>query len=254
LSGVGVDAGPYDLAPEGGDGRVGALCLHGLTGTPYEVRPVARALAARGIRARGPALPGHDTSPEELRRVKHGEWLSAARSEVAKLRAEHETVFLVGVSMGGAVSLTLASEGLVDGLAVIGTPLRLRPAGLVLLVPLAKHFHRYLPKREGSDIQDPVARARHPGYRKMPLASIHELMRLQAHLRGRLHRITVPILVAHGVHDRTARPRDAHRIAGEVSSDARRLRFLERSGHVVPVDHDGASLSAEIADFFRALA
>ena len=32
-----VDASPYDLAPQGGDGRAGALCLHGLTGTPYEI-------------------------------------------------------------------------------------------------------------------------------------------------------------------------------------------------------------------------
>ena len=75
-----VDASAYDLAPEGGDGRVGALCLHGLTGTPYEVRPIAEALAARGIHARGPVLPGHDTGPEELARVPFTAWIEAAIS------------------------------------------------------------------------------------------------------------------------------------------------------------------------------
>jgi hypothetical protein len=51
---VPVDAAPFDL----GDGRDAALCLHGLTGTPYEIRPIGEALAAAGVRAIGPLLPG----------------------------------------------------------------------------------------------------------------------------------------------------------------------------------------------------
>ena len=247
-----VDVGPFDLRPRVGDGRAAVLCLHGLTGTPYEIRPVARVLAERGFRARGPVLPGHDSTPEALARVPHAAWLDAARSELEKLRGEHERVFAVGLSMGGLVTLALAEEDRADGIAVIGTPLWLRPRPLVALIPWVKHVHRHLPKREGSDIQCPEARARHPGYSKMPLASVHELMRLQRVVRPRLGRITAPILVAHGAYDRTARPSDAHWIAGEVSSDLRRLLFLERSGHVVPVDFDGPRLARAIADFFEA--
>jgi carboxylesterase len=152
--------------------------------------------------------------------------------------------------MGGVVSLQLAIEGLADALAVIGTPLRLRPAWLVALVPIVMHVHRYLPKREGSDIQHPEARKRHPGYKKMPLRSVHELTKMQRKVEHELHRITAPILVAHGAFDGTARLSDAHRIAAEVSSDDRRLLVLERSGHVVPVDHDGPRLAESISDFF----
>ena len=248
-----VDERPFDLAPAAGDGRAAALCLHGLTGTPYEVRSVAEALAAHGIRARGPALPGHGSTPEELAGVSHSDWLAAARSEVARLRVQHERVYVVGLSMGGVVSLRLGIEGLADALAVIGTPLRLRPAPLVGLIPLVMHIHRYLPKREGSDIQHPEARARHPGYEKMPLRSVNELIKMQRRVRHELGRITAPILIAHGVFDRTARLSDAHRIAAEVSSDQRRLLVLERSGHVVPVDHDGPLLAEAIAGFFGGL-
>ena len=244
-----VDARAFDLLPEGGSGRAAALCLHGLTGTPYEVRPIAEALVARGIRARGPAQPGHTTTPEDLSRVPYAAWLDAARSEIAKLRVEHEHVYLAGVSMGGLVTLALAAEGLADALAVIGVPLRLRTPAAAL-VPVAKFVHGYLPKREGSDIQDPAARQRHPGYAKMPLRSVHELMKMQRHVVSRLAGVTAPILVAHGAFDRTAHPDDAHRIAGEVSSDERRLLLLARSGHVVSVDHDGQHLVAAIAEFF----
>lgn len=251
MSDTPVDERPFDLPATGGDGRAAVLCLHGLSGTPYEVRPVAEVLAARGIRARGPALPGHGTSPEQLRRTNHAHWLDAARDEVARLRADHERIYLVGLSMGGVTGLRLAAEGRVDALAVIGAPLGLHPRPLLRLLPLVMHVHRYLPKREGGDIQDPVAAARHPGYDRMPLRSVHELVKMQRGLEGVLHRVSAPILVAHGIHDRTARLSDAFRICGEVSSDERRMLVCERSGHVVPVDHDGPRLARAIADFFR---
>ncbi len=247
-----VDTSPYDLAPQGGDGRVGALCLHGLTGTPYEMRPIAEALVSRGIHARGPVLPGHDASPEALARVAYTAWIEAAREEIRKLRGQHEIVFVAGLSMGGVATLAIASEGLADAISVVGTPLRLHPAPLVALIPVAKYVYPYLPKREGSDIQDPAARARHPSYKQMPLQSTHELMRMQRWVRKRLHRITAPIFVGHGALDRTANPHDAYEIAGAVSSDDRRLLILERSGHVAPVDYDGPRLSEEIAGFFEA--
>jgi carboxylesterase len=60
-----IDSSAFDLP---GGGRAAALCLHGLTGTPYEVRSLGVAFAASGIRAFGPALPGHNETPERLAR------------------------------------------------------------------------------------------------------------------------------------------------------------------------------------------
>ena len=75
------------------------------------------------------------------------------------------------------------------------------------------------------------ARARHPGYVRMPLARVHELMRLQRRVAGRLHHINAPILIAHGALDQTAHPDDARVIAAGVASDDRRFMTLPRSGH-----------------------
>ena len=248
---VKADASPFDLHGEsaaGGDGRVAALCLHGLTGTPYEVRPLAEALALRGIRAFGPALPGHNETPEVLARTSHREWLDAARDHCAELRKQHECVFGVGMSMGGLVTLWLAANEGLDAAVVVGTPLRLRQKG-VFLVPLAKHLMRYLSKSAGSDIRDPASRARHPGYSVMPLAGIHELQRLQRVVRPQLSRVTSPVLVAHGVHDRTAHPDDARAVFDGIRSEVKELLLLENSAHIVPVDHDGPMLARAGADF-----
>jgi len=76
----GVDVAPFDLP---GRGAAAALCLHGLTGTPWEVRPLGLALSARGVRALGPALPGHNETPERLAQVGFRDWLGAARASLA---------------------------------------------------------------------------------------------------------------------------------------------------------------------------
>ncbi len=242
-----VDVAPFDL---GREGRCAALCLHGLTGTPYEVRPLGEALAEAGIRARGPVLPGHNETPETLARLSYTAWLDAARDELIRLREEHERVYAVGLSLGGLLTLALASEGRVDALAVVGTPLHLR-APLPWLVPVAKRIVPFLAKKLGSDIRDPEARKRHPSYSLMPLASVHELVRLQRVVRRLLPGIKCPSLVAHGDHDRTADPRDAERIRSAVSDSKAELLRFDRSGHVVPVDFDGPRLALAIRDFFE---
>lgn len=240
-----ADPSAFDLAP---GGRAAALCLHGLTGTPYEVRPLGEALAQRGIRALGPSLPGHNETPEALAESTHDEWLEAAREHLAALREAHERVFAVGLSMGGLVALTMAAEARVDGLVVVGVPLRLRqPMGALL--PLLQKLAPFPTKRGGSDIRDAAARARHPSYAVMPLAAVRELQRLQRRVRASLARVCAPTLVAHGLHDRTALPADARRIHASIASSERRLLLLRDSAHVVPVDRDGPLLARAAADF-----
>ncbi len=250
MTSPGVEAGPVDSAPFDlpGEGRAAALCLHGLTGTPYEVRPLGVALAARGVRALGPALPGHNETPDRLARIGWREWLDAARAEAGELRKRHACVFLVGMSMGGLLSLALAAEARVEGLVVVGTPLHL-PFGLVPLLPLVRHLRPFAHKRVGSDIRDARARARHPSYPVMPLASLQQLGRLQRRVRALLPRVEAPLLVAHGALDGTAKPADAREILAGVGSREKELLILPSSGHVVPVDVDGPELARAAADF-----
>jgi carboxylesterase len=250
-----ADASPYDLIPiedvERGE-RISVLCLHGLTGTPYEVRPIAEQLHRQGLRARGVHLAGHGGVVDDLIGLPYEAWLAGAREDVQKLRDESDRVFAVGLSLGGLVTLALASEGLVDAAAVIGTPLRFSPL-ITRGVPFAKYVMPYLVKKDGSDIKDDGARARHPGFDRIPLAAIQQLIRLQRVVEAGLPRIDVPLLVAHGSLDRTANPGDAREIQESVASRDTQLHLYERSGHVVPVDFDGPALGEAVASFFGGL-
>jgi carboxylesterase len=244
-----VDSDAFDLRPPGEEANgAAALCLHGLTGTPYEVRPVAEALVVRGVRARGPWMAGHEEGAEVLAKTSWQAWVEGARRELVTLQAEHDRVFLVGMSMGGLVGLRLAETEEIDAIVVIGTPLVLAPP-LPQLLPLLRRFVSSRPKKDGSDIRDPAARARHPSLPVMPFSAIAELISLQSQVIPDLAKVRAPILVAHGRLDRTARPRDAERILEEVGSSDKELFFLERSGHVATVDYDGPALARAAADF-----
>ena len=88
----------------------------------------------------------------------------------------------------------------------------------------------------------------------MPTASVHELMGLQRVVRRLLGQVRAPVFVAHGALDRTANPENLTAIERGVSSERIERLLLERSGHVVPVDYDGARVSQAVADFFESVA
>src|SRR3954451_19377030 len=97
-------ADPFSL----GEGDVACLLLHGLTGSPAEVRPVGEALAQAGFRAVGPLLPGHGTTPEDLYLVSRADLLAAAESALLGLRGARR-LFLCGLSAGALLSIELAA-------------------------------------------------------------------------------------------------------------------------------------------------
>jgi carboxylesterase len=198
-------------------------------------------------------LPGHNETPRSLAKATHEDWLEAARQHLHGLRSQYVCVFVVGLSLGGLLSLALAAEEPVDGVAVVGTPLRLR-SPLAWLIPVLKHLMPFPRKRFGSDIRDEAARRRHPSYDVMPLAAVHEMQRLQRRVRRGLRRVRAPLLVAHGAHDRTADPADSKRILEGVGSAERKHLILEASAHIVPVDHDAPLLARETVRFLARFA
>ncbi|MBW2414689.1 MAG: alpha/beta fold hydrolase [Deltaproteobacteria bacterium] len=222
------------------------LCLHGLTGTPYEVRQPAEALAERGFACLGPELPGHGTSPEVLAATSRSAWLEAVLGAFDRLAATHARVYAVGLSLGGLLTLALCQRRPVQGSVVLAAPLELSRA-VRWAVPLLAPAIRSIPKT--SDIVDDAARARHPGYRRMPLAAVRELMRLQREVERGLDRIESPLRLIYSRADRTVRLEDAERILRQVSSPDPEVITLDRSGHVLPVDLERERVTKEVVDF-----
>ena len=113
---------------EGGPDAV--LLLHGLTGSTFEMVPVARRLAAAGMRCLAPVMAGHGGAAKDLAGVPWPEWVGKARRDLARLEGSRRT-FVVGCSMGALVACALAHDqpARVDGLVLLAPALRLQPQG-----------------------------------------------------------------------------------------------------------------------------
>src|SRR5687768_898804 len=117
---------PFDLP---GNDR-GVLCVHGFTGTPYEMRYLGQRLHDRGLTVVGPALPGHTTTVEDLDATTWRDWAAAVDEAFDALRARCRRVAVVGQSLGGLLSLYLASRRPeVAAVASLAAPLWLEGLG-----------------------------------------------------------------------------------------------------------------------------
>ena len=232
------------------------LLLHGLTGTPFEVRPVADRLARNGVRCLAPVLAGHE-SPEALARTSWLDWVGGARDALASLGETRRTL-VVGSSMGALVACTLAAEnpGRVDGVALLAPALELQPLGklagwLARNTPVAGYVPQ-IPKGGGSDVGDPQARAANPCMESIPFRAVGELLAFQAHVDALLPRVRCPALVVAGALDGTVTVAGARRMAGRLGGGARFV-VLPRSRHLVGIDFERERVAADVASFLESI-
>lgn len=242
---------PFDLP---GDDR-GILCIHGFTGTPYEMRFLGESLATRGMTVRGIALPGHATRVEDLEPVGFAEWVDAVTRAYDELAGRCRAVAVVGQSLGGLLALHLATRRPVAAAASLAAPLWFEGlAGVVARAttrgPLAGAV-RYLPKLGGSDVRARDARRANPAYRAFPVRALGQLVTFMEVVDRALPEVRAPLLVLHGQHDHTAPVGSASRIAERVQARDLRVRILPRSFHLIALDEERTVVAAEVGTFFE---
>jgi carboxylesterase len=249
-----ADPAPFDFS---GDER-GVLCIHGFTGTPFEMRHLGRRLHQRGLTAVGPTLPGHGSNPADLDATGWRDWYESVVQAFDSLRERCDQVAVVGQSLGGLLALHLAAERGDEMLAVgsLAAPLWLGglPSRVVRLTrafpALAKLVPR-LPKLGGSDAAHRKTRKQMPSYPVIPVRALHQVDEFMRIVRADLEEIRVPTVVVHAEQDHTAPFACAHEIVRRVSTDEVRFRALPRSFHLVACDLERDVVAAEVATFFE---
>lgn len=247
----------FALGPGVDEAPISALLLHGFTGSPWELRPVGEALAARGVHAVCPRLPGHGTTPEAMLFGGMNEWLAAATDALEGLSSARRVV-VVGLSMGGLLAMCLAARlpTRVQGLVLLAPALKLRS-------PQARALRRlrWLPgldvretwlAKKTTDIELDEVRAQAPILPRYPLSRVLDLLELADLAHHAERRIGCPSLVVGAVHDRVVD-------TDEVMKLSQRLPFsrgllLQRGRHIIPRDTDRALALTELSHFVEELA
>lgn len=240
---VGDHAQPF----HGGTGRVGVLFCHGFTGSPWSLLEWAKYTADAGYRVSLPRLPGHGTSWQELNLTEWRDWYAAVERAFHELRAECDTVFIAGLSMGCALALRLAEKHPDDvaGLVLVNPAVLGYPK--MVAVPLLR-LVRASAKAIGSDIADPTAAEL--AYERTPLRAANSMMKMWVDVRACLDLVGCPLLVFRSAKDRVVPAASTAFVLSHVSSDEITERVLERSYHVATMDYDKEQIFTESLEFF----
>ena len=88
--------------------RGAVLLLHGLTDSPYAMRPLAERLHREGYLVVSLRLPGHGTAPAALLKAGWNDWAAAVRlaaRDLAKRNGPGGKLYMVGYSTGAALAV-----------------------------------------------------------------------------------------------------------------------------------------------------
>jgi carboxylesterase len=230
-------------------GPVGCLLVHGFTSSAYEMRDLARFLAERGITAGAPLLAGHGTAPEDMQGKTWQDWYGSVDRALDVMLAKCSRVYLVGLSLGGALTLYTASQRGKElaGMVVMSAPIYL-PSGVGYLLRGIQGPVPFLNKPY-RDIEDPEAKQRHVGYMRSPVDATASLIDFLAHVRAGLPRIHIPALVVYSRHDHVVPSISSHHIYSQLGSNDKKMIALHRGFHVVTVDYDKQRVFDEIYRF-----
>ena len=238
-----LDPAPF-LLP---GGRTGCVLIHGFTGAPVEMRPMAEYLAERGIAVAAPRLPGHGTRCQDMLGVTWEHWYSAVEASYLELSRTCSSVFVGGFSLGALLALHLAAQLPLPGLLVMSPALELGDRRAAL-VPILRFFLKYVakdPDPAHTDLTDPEAYKRFWSYDVYPVEGAYQLWRLQRIVRSELSRVRCPTLVIYSTGDTAIGVHSGPGVYANVASTEKRQLILHNSGHGIVLDTECQSVFAE---------
>ena len=231
---------PFELWPAAGAAtgnhkpyRRGVLLIHGLTDSPYFMRPLGALFAQQGFRVQAILLPGHGTQPGDLLDSRWQEWARAVEAGVAQLGREVDEIHLAGYSAGAALAVRL---GLLDervrGLYLFSPAFRVSP--WAALANLHKCYSWLWPRAKWMDVRADTDLYKYESFPENAAYQMRALIRdLDARLRDRA--VNVPVFAAASAEDATVGSAAAVRFVAAVRHQHSKLVYYTPTpGHCPP--------------------
>ena len=232
-------------------GRDGVLVLHGFTGNPQSMRPLAEAIANAGYTVELPRLPGHGTTVEDMMTTSWADWSGAADAAYRELATRCDRVAVVGLSMGGGLTAFVAEEhpdvtALVFINALVKPPVQEMREGLKGLLDAGMETMESI----GSDIKKEGSQE--ASYNATPLACAASLFDGIEKVWERLDTISAPTLILSSREDHVVSSDNSEDLARIVTGSIEHI-WLEDSYHVATLDNDASLVEAHTVRFLDSI-
>ena len=247
-----------------GNGPIALLMIHGFADTPAVWLRIATRLAASGrFTCRLMRLPGtgQRTWPGGFPALEA--WRDAIDAELAALAASHGTVWVVGHSMGGALTIDTAVRypHRVAGIALLAPLVRVSRAHYPLLPPriwfgIAQTAFAFSGKLESCFAPSERA-ADNPDFsyhrdRFLPFRLYLNMFRIVKENQQRKAVLTCPVYLAVSERDTTVDSDAACIWQQTFCTGPKAVRRLPEHTHVIPLEPGWQALADEIAAFIEA--
>ncbi|KAB8137963.1 alpha/beta fold hydrolase [Gracilibacillus oryzae] len=215
----------------------GCLVLHGFTGGPYEVLPLAEHLeSATEWEIVTPSLPGHGLGSGrdlDLTAVTYQDWIDACEKAYKDLQERHETIYIIGFSMGGMISAYLAAKYGCAKLVLLSTSRRYISIPRMTMDIL--NFGQKALKRKLKS--DPLYQHYMTKYGSVPVRATMEFLKCMKFTKPYLKEITCPVFIAQGIQDGMVPYKAVHYLDKEIPVDAQIIYFHD-SKHLICLGED----------------
>jgi carboxylesterase len=263
-----------------GDNGATVMLIHGLTGTPNEMRFLAKYLNKRGYSIACPRLANHGEPLGVLKKTTWQDCYQSVREAFLKIRTNHSgPLYAAGLSMGALLSIVLAEEFSREVAAISCLSPTLFYDGwnipwyrcfwpLCYFTPL-KHFlyfkeeppygikNKALQKRVhkyySSATLDDNGGAAEYGYPYYPVSLLYQLHLLVKHLKKILPAVSIPVQLIQAQNDDITSVKNSTIIYEGISSKVKEMVLLENSYHVITADQERATVAYRMNDFFTRL-
>jgi len=255
--------------------KAAVILVHGLTGTPNEMKFLANYFFRRGFSVICPRLAHHGEPVHILKRAKWREFYESVRQALLKIPADRP-VFTAGLSMGALLALLLAEEfpERISGVTCLSPTLfydgwnipwthRLLP--LAYFTPV-RHFtyfkeeppygiknetvrrkvHNYYKHAPISDASE----ASKYGYPYFPVTLFCELRLLIRHLKKKLPTVSAPVQLIQAVEDDLTSVKNSQFIYDRIRSRKKEIVLLHNSYHVITADQERKIVAKKMCEFY----
>ena len=250
-------AEPFFFPGQGKNARIGCLVTHGFTGTPKEMRWLGEYLNKQGYTVCGIRLNGHATKPEDMIRSRWQDWLLSVEDGYNLLHACCEQVFLLGLSVGGVLSLTAASWLPVQGVVAMSTPYKMPDNPLIRVARPLSLFLPYMAKGKGAPDEgwfDKEAFKQHVAYPKYVVRSAVELKQLLDVMHLSLPEIIVPTLLIYSRDDDNIIQGGMDVIYEALGTTDKQKLWVEGGGHVITEEPTREVVFKAVGEFVQRVA
>ena len=223
------------------------IIIHGFTGNPWEVEPLANALEQMGYEVITPLLPGHSMNKERMEKVTALDWIHMIEKIVKQEIEENKEIHLIGFSMGAMIASIMAYRYQISTLVLLSPAVYVLTPYL-LRMKLEKFFQQLRKNHSSTDhsiLNNPSL------IRSTPIYNVFQFQKIVRQAKRIFQHISIPICIIHGQKDETVDPKSSELIYRVASSKEKELHYLRLSKHHICQDCEGETVIQMVIKFLK---